>query len=423
MAKGNMFLSQARGKVGSVVFSVIKGQQVERVHNPQPANPRTYSQQAQRSLLANMTKFYKRGTSNFYKFAFEDKTKRESDFNAFARNNMQRGVYMHRMFFESSSVPALGRYKIASGSLVTSIRTIFNGDLCIFDLGPNSLTGTAATVTVGQVSTVILANNPSLAPGDIITFILADSSMEANMTYSEDAPSWQIYQFFVDVNDVRTIQEIGLDFQDLQIAGTSSKRGLLTKAITGVDHASFGACVVSRNTAGGLLVSDSEISPSAVANVLTDWLRGDYAKREAAISWGGNPDAVLQGGLLETLPNITSVKLGQAVATNAYSYAQLLVEGTSSTRQITINGTNLRGTTAGGDWRIKIYRATLDYEEAGVVYTQVEGEVALAATGSSTNLSITLPTDDEIITNTSQGYFMLTYDGVPFSYGVFIQNT
>ena len=101
MARGNMFLSQARGKVGSVVFAVVKGQQTARVHNPKPANPRTFGQQAQRSLLANMTKFYKRGTSQFYKFAFEDKTVRESELNAFARNNMQRGVYMHRMFYES----------------------------------------------------------------------------------------------------------------------------------------------------------------------------------------------------------------------------------------------------------------------------------------------------------------------------------
>lgn len=415
-----MFLSQARGKVGSVVFAVVKGQQTSRVHNPKPANPKTYGQQAQRSLLANMTKFYKRGTSQFYKFAFEDKTVRESDFNAFARNNMQRGVYMHRMFYESQYVPALGRYKIASGSLVSSIRTIFNGDLCVFDFGANSITGTAATVTVGQVSTAILVNNPGLAPGDILTFVLADSSMEANQTYADYVPTWQIYQFVIDANDTRTIASVGLNFQSFMVAGGSS-RGFLTVSINGVDRASFGACIASRNTIGGLLVSNTDITLSAVGSVLTDWLRGDYAKREAAISWGGNPEAILQGGLLESLPNITTVKVGNQIAQSAYAYSQMLVERDAATRTIVVSGSALLTTAAGGDWRVKIYRASLEYDDPGQVYTETEGEVALTATGTASSISIVLPTSD-IIGETTQGYYLLTYNGIPYSYGTFIQD-
>lgn len=420
MAKGNMFLSQARGKVGSVVFAVVKGQQISRVHNPKPANPQTYGQQAQRSLLANMTKFYKRGTSQFYKFAFEDKTVRESDFNAFARNNMQRGVFMHRMFYESQYVPALGRYKIASGSLVSGIRTIFNGDLCLFDFGANSITGDAATVTVGQVSTAILVNNPGLAPGDILTFVLADSSMEANQTYADYVPTWQIHQFVLDSNDPRTIASVGLNFQSFMVPG-SSRRGFLTVSINGVDRASFGACIASRNTTGGLLVSNTDITLSAVGSVLTDWLRGDYAKREAAISWGGNPEAILQGSLLESLPNITTVKVGNQIAQSAYAYSQMLVERDAATRTIVVSGSALRTTAAGGDWRVKIYRASLEYDDPGQVYIETEGEVALTATGTASSISIVLPTTD-IIGETTQGYYLLTYNGIPYSYGTFIQN-
>ena len=421
MAKGNMFLSQARGKVGSVVFAVVKGQQTARVHNPKPANPQTYGQQAQRSLLANMTKFYKRGTSQFYKFAFEDKTVRESDFNAFARNNMQRGVYMHRMFYESQYVPALGRYKIASGSLVSSIRTIFNGDLCVFDFGANSIAGTAATVTVGQVSTAILVNNPGLAPGDILTFVLADSSMEADQTYADYVPTWQIHQFVIDANDTRTIASVGLDFKSLQIIGTGNSRGVLTVSINGVDRASFGACIASRNTTGGLLVSNTDITLSAVGSVLTDWLRGDYAKREAAISWGGNPEAILQGGLLESLPNISTVKIGNSVTQTAYAYGQMIVERDAATRAIVVSGSALRTTAAGGDWRVKIYRASIDYEETETVYTHTEDEVVLTATGTATSISIALPTAPDIIADTTQGYYLLTYNGIPYSYGTFVQ--
>ena len=169
-------------------------------------------------------------------------------------------------------------------------------------------------------------------------------------------------------------------------------------------------------------MSNSDIVLSAVGSVLTDWLRGDYAKREAAISWGGNPEAILQGGLLESLPNITTVKVGNQIAQSAYAYSQMLVESGAASRTIVVSGSALRTTAAGGDWRVKIYRATLDYEDAGLVYTETEGEVALTATGTASSISIVLPDDASIIANTSQGYYLLTYNGVPFSYGTFVQS-
>lgn len=51
MAKGNLFLSQARGKVGSVVFYRKDGQQVTRVYTDQVKNPRSDGQNAQRAIF------------------------------------------------------------------------------------------------------------------------------------------------------------------------------------------------------------------------------------------------------------------------------------------------------------------------------------------------------------------------------------
>ena len=51
MAKGNLFLSQARGKVGSVVFYRKDGQQVTRVYTDQIKNPRSDAQNAQRAIF------------------------------------------------------------------------------------------------------------------------------------------------------------------------------------------------------------------------------------------------------------------------------------------------------------------------------------------------------------------------------------
>ena len=56
MAKGNLFLGMARGKVGSVVFSRLEGQQVSRAYNSQVANPKSIGQRIQRAVFATATR-------------------------------------------------------------------------------------------------------------------------------------------------------------------------------------------------------------------------------------------------------------------------------------------------------------------------------------------------------------------------------
>ena len=56
MAKGNMFLGQAKGKVGSIVFSRALGQQITRTKPSSVKNPKTRAQNAQRAILATVAK-------------------------------------------------------------------------------------------------------------------------------------------------------------------------------------------------------------------------------------------------------------------------------------------------------------------------------------------------------------------------------
>lgn len=61
MAKGNMFQGMARGKVGDVVFSRLDGQQISRVRNRNPKNPRTNAQLIQRAIMATIMRAYSAG--------------------------------------------------------------------------------------------------------------------------------------------------------------------------------------------------------------------------------------------------------------------------------------------------------------------------------------------------------------------------
>lgn len=410
MAKGNMFLSQARGKVGSVVFAVIKGQQVERVHNPRPANPRTNGQQAQRSLLANMTKFYKRGTKNFYKFAYEDRTSRESDFNAFARKNTMRGVYMPKELYDHAGTPALGKYIVSDGSITTNIQDYFSGE----NYGV-IVPGTAEITTVGAFSAALIAQNPNLVEGDIFTMVLADSDFGAEMMTAGEAPTWTIYQFYLNTADLRPLSQLGL--KDITLPAGSTGR-FIGVDIAGVDRASFGATIISRNTPSKLLVSTSELKGSAVANVLYDWLRGEFMKRQAAISWGANPDAVLQGGQISNLPEVTSVKFSTG-SQPAYAYGSVLFNFYDEDASIIdLIGSNLRTTAQGAKYELHFYDArTID---DGLVTNPVD-VVEVIGEGGPTNIRI--EPWDKIPKGLSQFYFMLSIDGVPVWYGLGIQQS
>lgn len=65
MAKGNMLQGMARGKVGDVVFSRLNGQQISRVRNRNPRNPRTNPQLYQRAIMATIMQAYSAGKEIF----------------------------------------------------------------------------------------------------------------------------------------------------------------------------------------------------------------------------------------------------------------------------------------------------------------------------------------------------------------------
>lgn len=65
MAKGNLFQGMGRGKVGDVVFSRLNGEQVSRVRNRHPKNPRTNKQLIQRAIMATVMSAYSAGREIF----------------------------------------------------------------------------------------------------------------------------------------------------------------------------------------------------------------------------------------------------------------------------------------------------------------------------------------------------------------------
>lgn len=319
MAKGNMLLGYSQGSVGDVTFYRSGGSQRARARNRQPANPRSSKQQTQRALFANCVKFYKLAASKFFKFAFENKKTNESDYNAFMRENLKRGVMMSRTAFYCEPYPALGNWLISRGSLST-IRNANdnNNDAPLFDLGAAYSGTPSASTTIAEISSAMVASG-RYQVGDIITIIkyLADGDNIPGATPNAETDYLQtvfvFWQFLVDPNNDATFASIFPSVPLFYVSKTSQNTLALAY---GYDAESGGedwragytsATVIhSRNTSTGLRVSTQELTlnPRMTQAIETAATDANY-KSAVLTDWQSSGIAILQGEGLELLDPIS----------------------------------------------------------------------------------------------------------------------
>lgn len=319
MAKGNMLLGYSQGSVGDVTFYRSGGSQRARARNRQPANPRSSKQQTQRALFANCVKFYKLTVSKFFKFAFENKKTNESDYNAFMRENLKRGVMISKTGYYVEQYPALGNWILSRGSLST-IRNSNddNTNAPVFDLGASYSSIPASTITIGEISTAMVASG-RYQVGDIITMVkyLADGDNIPTATPNAETDYLQtnfvFWQFLVDPNNSNTFASIFGGVARFFI-GTTSNGSLAI--MYGYDSESAdedwragytSATVIhSRNTSTGLRVSTQELTLNPRMTQAIETAATDANYRSAVLAdWSAEGLAILQGEGLELLDPIS----------------------------------------------------------------------------------------------------------------------
>lgn len=301
MAKGNMLLGYATGSVGDLTFKRVKGQQVQvpRVRNPH--NPRSAKQSIQRARFAAAVKFFTRGNTNFYKYAFENKKQVESDYNAFMRENIKRAPSISREAFDNYDYPIFAPFIMAKGTLQPLSNDIAERKVRI-NLGvaaPASL-----PVTIGDLSSVLVATEAYNA-GDILTLVTISSPYNGSYP-SVDAegsgkPAWVIRQIILDTTATDTLANA------LGVAAQSVDGSLVLTDATGTTllAGTLNAFVAvhSRNTSEGLKASTQELILSEAAATAYDAAFADAYKAEVILSWQRDgqvdaaPDAILQGSI------------------------------------------------------------------------------------------------------------------------------
>ena len=303
MAKGNMLLGMSRGSVGDVTFYRSGGSQRARARNRKPANPMTVRQQTQRAKFANAVKFHKQVTSNFFRFAYEDKKVNESDYNAFMRHNVGNSGFIGAMASKISSWPALGQWEVTAGSLPDITVSVPSANkFFIVALGV-----TGAITTVGALSAALIAQGDTWREGDIFTVLLYRATVAASLptvdTETAHAASSGFLQFIVNSADNTALDTITVKVGDVEFGiQVDETDGFL---VSGADSSFTNAwdndllqCAVihSRNTASGLLVSTQSMvanKPQVITDALTEG--GTYYNAVLA-DWDAAAKAVLQGG-------------------------------------------------------------------------------------------------------------------------------
>lgn len=86
MAKGNMLQGMATGKLGDVVFARANGEQISRVRNRHPKNPRSSKQMYQRAVMATVMQAYSAG-QEIFNHAFQGKSVGAENQRAFLSKN------------------------------------------------------------------------------------------------------------------------------------------------------------------------------------------------------------------------------------------------------------------------------------------------------------------------------------------------
>lgn len=302
MSKGSLFWSKARGKLGDVVLSQLKGQQIARAYQPQVANPRSTLQTDQRILFSNAVKFYKHATQNLFKFAYEDKRANESYYNAFMRKNAKVSMLVTREQYLDSNYPAIGNQYLMSQGSLPSIPYMYKENTGNFELSLGSVTSASENMTVGEVSNAFIKSNFAQA-GDIITIVFVSASISAIDSKGIDPTTWDIVQFIIDSSNTTDFSAY-LSKQAHDLNFIAQKDGQGTGRITLDDGGAVsGFCMIASREVTGqkLLVSDAYLINSKLADeIFEKSLQPNY--RTAALnSWGRKSEAILQGSIVKNV--------------------------------------------------------------------------------------------------------------------------
>ena len=353
MAKGNMMLGYSRGSVGDVTFSRLKGQQIAKARNRNPNNPKTKTQMMQRSLFVSATKFYQQARAKFFKFAFEDKKYHESDFNAFMRHNVKNGTNMTQEAVQAYNYPALGMWVLSKGSLQPFAQKS-EGNFFKANTGIVVPSDYQVPTKVGELSKTLIQSNRFQA-GDMLTMVeygfsmVGDAQVPALAPLNDDYNTYFSFkQMIINPDSTELLTKYDMS---VQVDGTTHVL-YITSTYEVYDERYVALCLIhSRQTANGLLVSDSVLLGSGLYDEAITACADDAYIQQVLNAWGATEEAILSPRSLPAkaapLPSMTATML-QTLPWTPQRDSFIKINSAESVKgkpfTVRINGTSFTGT-------------------------------------------------------------------------------
>jgi hypothetical protein len=351
MSKHNMLLGYARGKVGSLVFSRLKGQQITKAYNPRPANPKSLSQQTQRTRIGALVNFF-RSAIALLDHSFCDRPISWSSYNAFISANLSGSfAWLTRSMIDNGGA-VVCPYRISKGGM-PPIQVTGTGDNSVTNIALGSLSAIDGNTTVATLSQAMVANNPNILMGDQLSYV---SFIQSTLLDGTPQVRTNLYEMTLDGADTRKVRDL------LPAQATTVQNGCLAHG----SHVADGgfAWILSRRTNGRLDCSTQSIILNSTT--LYDTLSSVVAEEAAVTSYDPTPEPFLvpegAGNPTpdDTTPSVSTVVVGDSPL-DPLAVAPIIIQPESSTSGV-VEGGNLEGHTVevavDGDVRVQMNTIT-----------------------------------------------------------------
>lgn len=329
-----MLLGYARGKVGSLVFARLKGQQITKAYNPSPANPRSLEQQTQRTRMGALVNFF-RSCVALLNHSFCDRPISQSSYNAFISANLSKSfAWLTRSMIDAGGA-VVCPYRISKGGL-PPIAITGTGDNSVTNIALGSLASITGSTTIAQLSAAMVENNPNLLYGDQFSYV---SFVQAAHADGTPVVRMNLYEMTLDASNNTPVLNV-MPSQAVAVRNSCIAHGI---------HVADGgfAWIISRRTNGRLDCSTQDVILNNTT--LYDSLSTDAAEATAVATYdpSAEPFLVPEGGAAnppeDTTPSVSSVVVGSIVIDPNGGNLPTIPAGES--RSVAVQGGNLDGHT------------------------------------------------------------------------------
>lgn len=287
----NFWLKGASKRLAGAVIYEAMGQTRARRLAESVTNPRTEAQMNQRVKWANLVNLY-RVNSDWMKYAYETKKTTQSEYNKWMSLNVTDSrIYLTKQLAAAGAC-VVDAYTITQGSLSSIENTPVNNFVYVTNIYTGNIDD-LVDITVAQLSTEIIANNPGIREGDQISLIRF--SQQTNGDNGVPYVIVRKYEMIVSTTNNSPVSNyLPTDIVNCTAAGTKQVLSLETGQRVG----GF-AWILSRTLAGKTYVSTQRIVP--VNNgALISLYSSDAAYRAAIESYGTAEDAFLSSATANT---------------------------------------------------------------------------------------------------------------------------